>query len=179
MKIQESKKIIGLKVITPNIYTDRRGEFLEALNTNVLSNLNLNNINQTMISTSHYGVLRGLHYQVHEPLTQIIQCIKGEVLDFAIDLRKNSETFNNIFLRKISDIKKNIIFLPPGLAHGYLSLSKKTIILYHIYGKYIKKFERGVNYNSLNLKLPFDPKVVNKRDKNWPGIDKAEIYEDL
>ena len=172
-------KIDGLQVISPVLYSDERGEVLESYGNELKSKIDAKNLEQTLISTSSLGVLRGFHYQIKCPLTQAIQCIEGEVLDFAIDLRKKSKTYKKIFQIKISGSEKKIIYLPPGVAHGFLSLSSNSILLYYVSGLYSKVHERGINYKSLNLKLPFEPKIVNERDSNWPSLNDAEHFEDF
>ena len=179
MIIKKSNKIQGVKIITPDIYYDERGELSVLKIDGLLKSSKMKIFDQNIISISNYGVLRGLHYQINQPLIQMIQCIEGEVLDFAIDLRKSSKTFKKIFKKKINGNNKNIILLPPGVAHGYLTLSSKSILLYCISGKYDKKYERGINYKGLNLKLPLEPLVINSRDQNWPSLSLAEIYDNL
>ena len=67
------------------------------------------------------------------------------------------------------------MYLPPGIAHGFLSISNESVLLYHVHGSYIKEYERGVNYLSLDLDLPFKPKIINNRDASWPNFDNCEL----
>jgi dTDP-4-dehydrorhamnose 3,5-epimerase len=168
------QNIEGCFKIKNNIFDDERGSFFECMNQSILKQLSITNIDQVNISKSNEGVFRGFHYQVNEKLTQFVTCIKGEVIDFAVDLRRKSPTFRNIVRANLSDKNHDTLFLPPGLAHGFLSISNDTILVYHVTGKYIKEHERGVHYQSLNLELPFKPKIINARDVSWPDFEECE-----
>ena len=162
------QNIKGCMLIENAIFSDKRGAFFEVMNEELLQKLDVPKIDQVNISKSHHGVFRGLHYQVKERLTQFVTCIKGEVLDFAVDMRKDSSTFGNVVKANLSQENHNTFYLPPGLAHGFLSISKEAVLLYHVAGKYVKECERGVNFNSLDLGLPFAPEIINDKDNNWP-----------
>ena len=168
------QNIEGCFLIRNNIFDDERGLFFEAMNQKILNDLNVPKIEQVNISKSKYGVFRGFHYQVENELTQFVTCIKGEVLDFGIDLRKDSPTFGNIVKANLSEKNFHTLFLPPGVAHGFLSISNESVLLYHVHGSYIKEHERGVNYLSLDLDLPFKPTIINNRDASWPNFDNCE-----
>jgi len=164
------QNIQGCMLIENTIFSDQRGAFFEVMNEELLQRLDVLKIDQVNISKSKHGVFRGFHYQVKERLTQFVTCIKGEVLDFAVDMRKDSPTFGNVVAVNLSQENHNTLYLPPGLAHGFLSVSKEAVLLYHVTGKYVKECERGVNFNSLSLELPFFPEIINDRDSNWPNF---------
>jgi len=149
------QNIEGCVLIQNDVYDDERGLFFEAMNKEILNNLSIPKIDQVNISKSKYGVFRGFHYQINNKLTQFVTCIKGEVLDFGIDLRKDSSTFGNVVQANLSDQNHDTLYLPPGIAHGFLSISKESVLLYHVHGSYIKEYERGLNYLSLDLEMPF------------------------
>ena len=168
------QNIQGCILIENAIFSDKRGVFFEVMNEKLLQKLDVPKIDQVNISKSHHGVFRGLHYQVKERLTQFVTCIKGEVLDFAVDMRKDSPTFGNVVKANLSQEDHNTFYLPPGLAHGFLSISKEAVLLYHVAGKYVKEYERGVNFNSLDLGLPFIPEIIHDRDNNWPDFKNCD-----
>jgi dTDP-4-dehydrorhamnose 3,5-epimerase len=170
-----NQNIEGCVLIQNDIYDDERGLFFEAMNEEILKKLSVSSIDQVNISKSKYGVFRGLHYQVNNKLTQFVTCIKGEVLDFGVDLRKDSPTFGNIVQANLSDKNHYTLYLPPGIAHGFLSISKESVLLYHVNGSYIKEYERGLNYLSLDLDIPFTPEIINKRDAEWPNFNECEL----
>jgi dTDP-4-dehydrorhamnose 3,5-epimerase len=170
-----NQKIQGCVLIQNDTYHDNRGLFFEAMNQDILKKLSVSKIDQVNISKSNYGVFRGFHYQINNQLTQFVTCIKGEVLDFGIDLRKESPTFGSIVRANLSEKNHDTLYLPPGVAHGFLSISNETVLLYHVHGSYIKECERGLNYNSLKLDLPFKPKIINERDAGWPSFNDCEF----
>ena len=176
MNTNDSKKteILGASLINHKLFADDRGSFYESMNLSTLNNFNVPELTQTSISRSKYGVLRGMHYQVEEPLIQFVSCIRGEVVDLVVDLRKNSSTFGKTIEVPLKESSCQTLFLPQGVAHGFLCVSERATMLYHICGSYNKKFERGINYKSLNFKLPFEPKIINKRDSIWPIFNEAE-----
>jgi len=92
-----------------------------------------------------------------------------------VDLRKNSPTFGNIVQANLSEKNHDTLYLPPGIAHGFLSISKESVLLYHVHGSYIKEYERGLNYISLDLDIPFKPEIINNRDSNWPNFNECEL----
>tara|TARA_B100001167_G_C16701203_1_gene271777 strand:+ start:219 stop:755 length:537 start_codon:yes stop_codon:yes gene_type:complete len=176
MNTNDFKKtdILGAFLISHQLFSDERGSFYESMNLSFLDKLNVPELTQTSISNSKYGVLRGMHYQVEEPLIQFVSCIRGEVIDLAVDLRKKSSSFGKTIKITLKEDNCQTLYLPTGVAHGFLCLSDKATMLYHICGSYNKKFERGVNYKSLNFKLPMEPKIINKRDSDFPTFEEAE-----
>lgn len=176
MKILKND-IPGLIEIKPDIYNDERGFFLNCMNRSIKKITKINEFSQTSISCSGFSVFRGLHYQIHKPITQVVQCIKGRVIDIACDMRKSSSSFGKIFHIELNDIEKNMVYLPAGIAHGFLSLSDESVLLYHIHGEYDKSYERGIHYKSIDYDLPFEPEIINKRDENWPSFNNAEYFE--
>jgi dTDP-4-dehydrorhamnose 3,5-epimerase len=170
-----SQNVEGCVLIKNDVYDDERGLFFEVMNEEILNNLSVPKIDQVNISKSKYGVFRGFHYQVNNKLTQFVTCIKGEVLDFGVDLRKDSPTFGNIVQANLSEKNHDTLYLPSGIAHGFLSISKESVLLYHVHGSYIKEYERGLNYTSLDLDIPFKPEIINNRDSNWPNFNECEL----
>lgn len=176
MKIIQTK-ISELTYFKPNIFKDKRGRFLESINLEIKKFTGIKEFNQTAVSYSKFGVFRGLHYQVNSPLVQFVQCIKGKVIDIACDLRESSQTFGKTFMLELNSETSNILFLPAGIAHGFLALSDENILLYNINGEYNKNFERGIHYKSIDIELPMKPKIINQRDDNWPSFNDAEYFK--
>ena len=168
------QNITDCVLIQNTIFQDERGAFFEVMNNEIFKKLGVTKIDQVNISKSNEGVFRGFHYQVEEKLTHFVTCIKGEVIDFAVDMRLNSNTFGNVVRANLSQENHNTLYLPPGLAHGFINISKESVLLYHVAGKYVKKCERGVNFKSLDLDLPFSPRIINERDSNWPNFEDCE-----
>lgn len=163
-------------LIENSVYEDARGSFYEIMNSEINTNINTKDPSQIYISVSKRGVLRGAHYQINTPQSKLITCVKGSVIDFAVDLRKESPTFRNVIQYELNEQNKHSVFLPQGLAHGFLSLSEDSSIVYQIRGAYKPENERGVHYNSLDLDLPFSPIIINDRDNSWPLLRDCEVF---
>lgn len=180
--IFERTEISGVVIIQPKLYKDERGYFFESYRDEELNNFMGYKVNfcQENESKSTYGVLRGLHYQV-EPYAQskLVRVIQGEVLDVAVDLRKDSETYGKHISLVLSDENKKQLFIPKGFAHGFLVLSQKAIFSYKVDNYYNKTYERGIAFNDINLNIDWRLKQseikVSERDKNNPLYKKNEI----
>jgi|TARA_B100000767_G_C19647783_1_gene485375 dTDP-4-dehydrorhamnose 3,5-epimerase len=168
--IFKKTKIKGLYLIKPKIFKDDRGEFFRYFCSDEYKNIFFKNrILQTNICINKKkGILRGLHYQ-KKPYeeTKIVTCISGEVYDVAVDLRKNSKTFMNYFGTKLSEKNKDILLIPKGFAHGYITLKKNSTVLYLVDSKYNPKLENGIKYDDKRLKIkwPLKPKYISQKDK--------------
>ena len=133
-------------------HSDNRGSFTEVFNFRRISEFLPKSINfiQDNESVSSYGVLRGLHFQ-NEPYSQskLIRVSKGCILDVIVDIRPNSQTFGRHLRIELSKENNNLLFIPKGFAHGFLSLSDSVIVNYKVDNYYHKNSDNGIN--------PFDP----------------------
>ena len=155
--------IDGLVVLQPTIFKDHRGYFMESFNKKNINNL-IGDVNfvQENESESSRGVLRGLHFQ-NPPFTQakLVRCLKGSVLDVALDLRKNSKTYGNFETTILSEDNKNQLFIPKGFAHGFVVLSETAIFSYKVDNYYNADFESGILWNDPDLKIDWK---INKKE---------------
>ena len=120
----ETCHIEGLKVITPTVFGDARGYFMETYNYNDFKEAGIDHVFvQDNQSASKGGVLRGLHFQKQFPQDKLVRCIKGEVFDVAVDLRPGSKTFGQWYGVLLSEENKKQFFIPKNFAHGFLVLS--------------------------------------------------------
>lgn len=172
-------KIKGLKLFSIKSYKDNRGLFGEIFNKNVLKkNLNFNFENmQTSLSISKKNVFRGFHFQRKKPIAQIVYVLKGKIIDIIIDIRKNSKTFGNYEVFTLSDKDKKVVYMPKGFAHGFYSLHKESIIIYHQSQNYIRKFDSGFHYTYKNIdkKLKIKKVILSKKDTNLPQFKYAKF----
>tara|TARA_B110000014_G_C20126352_1_gene600405 strand:+ start:3999 stop:4538 length:540 start_codon:yes stop_codon:yes gene_type:complete len=176
MELEETS-IQGAYLIKHQSFSDDRGLFYEMVAQDVLNGVDSPELNKINISESNYGVLRGLHYQIKEPQIKFVSCLKGKVIDFAVDIRKHSSSFGEVIQYELTEEEPETLYLPLGVAHGFISLSERSLLLYLVSGIYNNKLERGINYKSIDLNLPIEPILINKRDANWPNFDEAEYYE--
>ena len=160
----------GPFVINPEIYSDNRGCFFESWNSRQFNNLiKKNNIFvQDNQSTSHKGVLRGMHYQI-PPMDQgkLVRCTHGSVYDVIVDLRLNSDTFSLWSGIKLNANNNSQLWIPSGFAHGFLSLERDTIFEYKVTNYWSKNHEKSLCWNDMTIKI------------NWPEIGIYNIsYKD-
>ncbi|RAZ58765.1 dTDP-4-dehydrorhamnose 3,5-epimerase [Campylobacter hyointestinalis] len=164
-------------LIEPNIHQDNRGYFLESFRLDKLSEFIGYNINfvQDNESKSNFGVFRGLHYQ-KPPFAQakLIRVVSGSIYDIVVDIRKNSPNFGRYLKMKLDGISKNILFIPKGFAHGFLTLEDNTIISYKADNYYSLNHDSGIAYNDpqIGIDLEFDKNklVLSDKDKAQPML---------
>ena len=166
-------------LITPKAFSDERGFFMES---HKESEFKANGINfefkQDNHSKSSKNVLRGLHYQL-EPYAQgkLVRVITGKIFDVAVDIRKGSPTFGKWVSAELSEDNKKMLWIPPGFAHGFLSLEDNTNVLYKSTNEYNKESERGISWNDseIDIKWPFDNPLLSDKDKKHPVLKDADI----
>ena len=150
--------IKDLFIIEPQIFEDSRGFFLESYNYNDFKEIGIDNIFvQDNHSKSLKGVLRGLHFQKGEySQAKLVRVLRGAVLDIAIDLRKNSETFGKYFVVELSEKNKKMFFIPRDFAHGFLTLEDNTEFFYKCDNFYNPQSEAGIIWNDSDLNIDWN-----------------------
>ena len=126
-----------------------------------------------ILSVSKKNVLRGLHFQVRKPQGKLISVLKGEIFDVAVDLRKNSKTYRKYFSIKLSEKNCTSVYIPPGFAHGFLTLKKENIICYSCTEYRSPIDERSLLYKDPKIKIKWPVKKVNIsiKDKKAKSLD--------
>lgn len=167
MEVIETK-IKDLLIIKPKVFADARGYFFESYNEGVFKQNGIQvNFIQDNQSLSNAGVLRGLHFQA-PPFDQgkLVRVITGAVLDVAVDIRKNSPTYGEYVTIELTDENKTMFYIPPGFAHGFLTLNDNTIFSYKCTNLYNKNSEGTVLWNDTDLKINWniaDP-ILSEKD---------------
>tara|TARA_B100000989_G_C19526610_1_gene467237 strand:- start:1959 stop:2510 length:552 start_codon:yes stop_codon:yes gene_type:complete len=171
-------KFKGLFILEPDIYKDERGYFMETYNSleaiNFLGNIKFVQHNE---SKSKKGVLRGLHFQT-PPYSQskLIRCIDGNILDIALDIRKNSTTYGKYASTLLSNENKRQLFVPKGFAHGFIVLSDSATVLYKVDCHYNPKHEAGILWKDPYLNIDWKVKksdiIVSKKDSSLLPLSK-------
>ena len=147
--------IEGLLVIKPSVFEDSRGYFFESWSKEAYRKIGLDlNFVQDNQSLSKKGVLRGLHFQ-KPPFAQgkLVRVIKGSVLDVAVDIRKQSKTYGEYFSIELSEFNKKSFWIPPGFAHGFVTLEDNTIFSYKCTEEYNKDSEGSLLWNDSHLDI--------------------------
>jgi dTDP-4-dehydrorhamnose 3,5-epimerase len=176
MKIEKTA-IQDLLLITPAVFDDERGYFFEAYNQ---AKFHENGITYNFIQDNHslskHGVIRGLHLQVN-PFAQakLVRVLQGEILDVAVDLRKNSATYGQHVSVILSADNKKQLMVPHGFAHGFSVLSETASVLYKVDQVYHKESERGIKYDDATLAIDWqvnpEEVIVSEKDLVLPGFD--------
>lgn len=154
MKINKTY-IEDLLIIEPQLFEDERGFFYESYNKNNLkSNIVFVQDNE---SKSYKGVIRGLHFQAPPfEQTKLVRCVSGNILDVAVDLRKNSKTYGNYFSIALSSENNKQLFVPKGFAHGFQVLSEEAIVNYKVDNFYNPKYDSGIIWNDKDLLIDWN-----------------------
>ena len=146
--------IEGVVIVEPTVYGDARGYFMETYNAKEFTDAGLTmTFVQDNESRSRKGVLRGLHFQKHNPQGKLVRVIEGEVFDVAVDIRKDSPTFGQWVGEKLSADNKRQLWIPPGLAHGFLVLSDSAEFLYKTTDYYAPELERCIRWDDPDLAI--------------------------
>lgn len=166
----------GVLVIEPKVFKDSRGFFVETYNEERYMQAGITaRFVQDNMSASTYGVVRGLHFQ-RPPYTQakLVSCIEGEVLDVAVDLRKDSPTYGQWYSVLLSAENHRQFFIPRGFAHGFSVLSPRAIFAYKCDNLYHPEADGGLMLNdpTLNIdwQVPEDQMILSDKDKNHPFL---------
>jgi len=162
----------GVQLLTPTRHTDDRGSFLR------LYDLELDvEVAQTALSFNQKkGTLRGMHLQRSPRAeTKLVYCTRGRLFDVVVDLRTDSPTYCRWCAVELSAAESELLFIPPGCAHGFLTLEGDTELLYHISEPYAPECEMGVAWNdpAFGIEWPTEPTVISERDQNHPPFDVA------
>ena len=173
MKFVETK-ILDVIIIEPTVFGDERGYFLESYNKKKFEEVvSKTSFIQDNESKSSKGVLRGLHFQ-KPPFEQakIVRCIEGEVLDVAVDIRKNSKTYGEHVAVLLSGENKRQLFVPRGFAHGFLVLSDSATFAYKVDNTYAPEFDAGILWKDKELNIQWGLKdsivKVSAKDAELP-----------
>ncbi|KAB8152138.1 dTDP-4-dehydrorhamnose 3,5-epimerase [Kordia sp. TARA_039_SRF] len=172
MKITNTP-LAGCFVLEPQVFGDARGSFMESYNEQKFpAKVHFVQDNQ---SVSQKGVLRGLHFQKGEHAqAKLVRVIRGEVLDVAVDIRPNSETFGQHFSIILNAENNKQLFVPRGFAHGFAVLEDDTIFAYKCDNFYNKEAESGIIYNDPDIAIDWmlheDEIMLSDKDKLLPNL---------
>lgn len=173
--------IADVKIIEPRVFGDERGFFMETWNAAAFAEANLDlHFVQDNHSRSAKGVLRGLHYQLTQPQGKLVRVTAGRVFDVAVDLRRSSPTFGQWAGVELSAANKHMLWIPPGFAHGFLTLEDNTDFLYKCTALYDPADERCLAWNDpeIGVAWPFEggAPLVSAKDRQGRALSDAEVY---
>jgi dTDP-4-dehydrorhamnose 3,5-epimerase len=163
-------------LIEPVIHSDERGWFFEAFRDERWAEHGLpTNFRQDNASRSKRGVLRGLHYQLQHPQGKLISCISGSAFDVAVDIRLGSPTFGAWIGIELTWDKPQLLWIPPGFAHGFYARSDATVIQYKCTDVYVPWDDHGILWCDPELKIewPAQAPFLSPRDRDLPTLRQA------
>lgn len=169
-------EIEGLKIITPSVFGDSRGYFMETYQYNDFKEAGIGQVFvQDNQSPSRKGVLRGLHFQIDYPQDKLVRVIRGEVFDVAVDLRKGSPTFGKWHGEILTEENKKQFFIPKNFAHGFLVLSETAEFCYKCSDFYHANDEGGIYYADpeIGIEWPIPEGmelIMSDKDTKWAGF---------
>ena len=170
-------EIEGIKVFTPRVFNDDRGYLFESFRSSWLPGIEFVQDNH---SRSTKGALRGLHYQHEHPQGKLVRVVRGEVYDVAVDIRASSPTFGQWIGRILSEQNKELFWIPPGFAHGFLVLSDEADFVYKCTDYYTPGDEYAIRWDDPDLAIdwPLHSITLNlsEKDTRAPFLKDAKLF---
>jgi dTDP-4-dehydrorhamnose 3,5-epimerase len=165
--------IPGVLAIKPVIKTDARGAFVKTFHREFFAEQGMETtFAEVYYSVSHKNVIRGMHFQLppyeHDKL---IYCLNGVVLDVIVDLRVGSPSYKKVVALQLDGGRSEGVCVPKGCAHGFLSLSPETLLLYSVGTVYLPEADSGVRWNSIGIDWPVDSPIISERDQSFLKLD--------
>ena len=161
-------------IVEPDAFPDKRGYFMEIYHQEKYEKLGIRrNFVQDNLSYSVKGTLRGLHYQYPHGQAKLVQAIRGEIFDVAVDIRLRSPNFGKWVSIVLSEENKRQFYVPEGFAHGFYVLSDGALVHYKCTDFYLPKNEGGVLWSDHHLQIdwPVRTPVISEKDNSYPLLD--------
>lgn len=163
------------EILLPH-FPDPRGSFVKSYHQNFFQEQGLvTDWRENYYTISKRGVLRGLHFQSppadHEKL---VHCARGRAFDVVVDLRRGSPTYGRRLTLELSPERANQLYIPRGLAHGFLALEDETMMMYQVSGVHSPQHDQGILWNSCGVPWPGLEIILSERDKTWPTLAQFE-----
>lgn len=178
MKVERTA-LPEVMLLEPKVFADERGLVFESYNRRVFAEaVGADPVFvQDNRSISKKNVLRGIHYQVVKPQGKLVQVLKGEIFDVAVDLRRSSPTFGKWVSFNLSEANRRMAWIPPGFAHGLLALSDADV-LYKMTELWMPQHDRTLAWNdaTIGVQWPVEKPVLSAKDQAGKRLDQAETY---
>ena len=171
-------RLEGPLLIEPRVFPDSRGFFAETFRSNVFADFG---ITEPMVQQNHsrssYGAVRGMHFHIGDGVSKIISCVRGEILDVLVDVRRSSPTFGQWEAFSLDDEALRILYAPVGFAHGFCVLSEVADVTYQQSAYYSADVERGFSPSdpevAIDWPIPAEERLLSERDLGAPLL--AEV----
>lgn len=181
MKITKTK-LDGVVIIEPDVFGDNRGFFMESWNKKKMAEAGLDYdfVQDNHSKSTVKGTLRGIHFQKGDKAqAKLVRCVKGAVLDVAVDLRKNSPTFKQWVGVELSEENKKQLLIPRGFGHGFVTLTDDVEFLYKADNYYAPEADAGIRWNDpeIDVEWGVENPILSEKDKNNPFLkDCQELF---
>ncbi|MGC9105621.1 MAG: dTDP-4-dehydrorhamnose 3,5-epimerase [Thermoprotei archaeon] len=154
---------LGVLLIKPKVFADERGFFMELFKSSDFARAGIPAPVQANVSFSRRGVVRGMHFQV-PPKEQgkVVTVVKGRILDVALDVREGSHTYGKYVSVELSEENRYMLWIPPGLAHGFQALEDSLVVYFVTHNEYSPEYEDCVHYSV--VKWPIKEVIVSEKD---------------
>ena len=178
-----STNIPEVLVFEPEVHGDHRGYFMETWRADLFTGAGVDlSFVQDNQSSSHRGVLRGLHYQIKQSQGKLVRVISGSVFDVAVDLRRSSPTFGRWAGAELSADNNRLIWVPPGFGHGFYVLSEHAEFVYKCTDYYAREHERVIRYDDADLGIRWPlisgvETVLSDKDLDGVSLAQADLYD--
>jgi dTDP-4-dehydrorhamnose 3,5-epimerase len=169
----EATAIVGAFFVELDVHEDNRGSFARTFCENEFaqSGIEMRIVQANISRNPTAGTLRGMHYQAppHEE-PKLIECVRGRIFDVAIDLRRESQSYRRVVCAELSADGVRLFYIPPGCAHGFLTLETRSDVFYYMGAAFIPDAGRGVRWNDPAFKIPWPtpPCLISSRDATYP-----------
>ena len=163
-------KLDGIVFIKKKYFPDNRGSLTKEYEITPFFQFIKDSFKEEYISVSEKYVLRGLHFQKSpNPQGKLISVIKGEIFDVAVDIRKQSKDYLKHITKYLSAESQESIWIPPGFAHGFLSLTAESVVINRCTNEFDPSLEGGIRWDdpTLNISWPIKTPLLSEKDKNW------------
>ncbi len=177
---KENTSLDGVYIITPQVFGDHRGWFTETYNAEKFKEIGIDTVfvQDNHSYSAQKGTLRGLHFQ-NAPMaqTKLLRCIRGKILDVAVDLRKGSPNYKKWVAVELSEENKKMIYIPKGFAHGFLTLSEDVEVQYKVDNFYSREHDRSVHFNDPEIGVDWgtDSPILSDKDLNAPNLKDCDV----
>jgi dTDP-4-dehydrorhamnose 3,5-epimerase len=167
-------------VLEPQVFDDARGWFMETFNAGTFRELGLpDTFAQDNQSLSRRGVVRGLHYQLEQPQGKLVRCLRGAILDVAVDIRRSSPTFGQWTGVELSAENRLMLWIPPRFAHGFAALSEEAEVLYKCTTPWHRASDRCIRWDDPEIGIAWrvTEASLSQKDAAGPLLRDAEVFE--
>ena len=170
MKVTETN-LKGVYIIEPQVFGDARGWFMETYNKKKIPQIDCDFVQDNHSLSAQKETLRGIHFQ-YPPMEQakLVRCVRGAILDFAVDLRSNSDTFKQWVSVELSEENKKQLFIPRGFGHAFLTIMENTEVQYKADNYYSPEHDGAVRWSDpdIGINWSVDYPILSEKDNNAP-----------